>query len=88
MTNYDDVGLIELETPAITSVFPTLTLNPLLVTEEQLKVLSGYSNRRALRSWLDREGIRHMVGKGGRLGCTIRALDKIDEQQSNEIEFL
>lgn len=62
-------------------------INPMIVTEEQLKELSGYARRKELRDWLDRHGIRYTVGKDGRLGCTIRALDKIDEQPSNEIEF-
>lgn len=60
----------------------------MIVTEEQLKTLSGYERRKDLRDWLDRNGIRYTVGKGGRLGCTIRALDRTDAQPGNDDEFL
>lgn len=37
--------------------------HPLIVTEEQLKTLSGYERRSDLREWLERNGIRYTVGK-------------------------
>lgn len=61
--------------------------NPNLVTEEQLKELTGYQSRKALRDWLDSRGIWYLDGRGGRIGTTVRALDQAGVDHPEEIEF-
>jgi len=61
--------------------------NQYLVTEEQLKELTGFSNRKALRDWLDARGIWYLSGREGRIGTTVWALDRAGMDQPQDIEF-
>jgi hypothetical protein len=83
-----DGELNEDEASALAGIFPTLTLNPMLVTEEQLKLLSGYSRRADLKKWLDVHGIWYTSGKDGRLGTTVPAISRAGLQHASDDEFV
>lgn len=48
-----------------------------IVTEEQLSKISGYKRSSDIELWCKNLGIGYTVGKEGRIGSTISALDSV-----------
>lgn len=46
-----------------------------MLNQEQLQLLSGYEQPAKIREWLDSMGIRYLIGKGGRVCTTVRAIN-------------
>lgn len=67
----------------------TRTKHPLIITEEQLQAMSGYTRRSELRLWLLRNRIWFTEGKDGLLATTVSAVDRActPPADDSEVEF-
>lgn len=66
----------------------TSSNNQNIVTEDDLKALSGYETRGTLKRFLEAHGIWYTEGKNGQLGTTINAIDRANSSAHEEIQFV
>lgn len=61
-----------------------------IITQEQLAEMSGYQRPSEIAQWLERQGVRPLLGKRGRVSTTLEALVRAQcgESAPRRVEFV
>mgnify|MGYP005863475931 FL=1 len=62
---------------------------PALLTQQDIAAWLGYQPEQTarIRAWLDENGVRYRLGKGGRVCTTMEALNSAILRQTEQVEF-